>query len=444
MAIRYYRNGPATGLTSSIGPSDVAMNVDDASGFPSLFPYTLILDEGEASEEVVDVVSAAGNLLTVTRAVDGTTAFAHTTGSIIVHGISARDPREANTHVNANSSVHGVTGDLVGTTMVQTLSGKTLTTPTINSGTINTAGIATPAITNGTMVGTAISAGSVAGTTAVTLTENSKIQPTTAVAKLSIRDNGGVERGFIEGTGEVTLPRLEVLATLTAEPTLKVKGVAAQVDNLITVQDSASLAALNVGADRRVGVNTAPGSQTTLYIRPVVSTDVGLRIRAAASQSANVLSIVNDAESSLMLLTPAGNLVVTGSVDSADVTDWATYTPLWANAGSATFNTRSGRWRRIGKKTVAFYIFVHVNAAGSGGSNVTTTLPTAPLRTYRQTFAGHAEGISASINAVVAVGGSGTEVDALLLNSSSGTGNITGAACTAGRQFTLEGIYEEA
>lgn len=116
MTLRQYRNGPATTLTSGIGPSDTAMTVDDASGFPALFPYTLIVDVDEGTEEVVDVTAAAGNLLTITRAADGTTAFLHAAGAVIAHGTSARDAREANAHVNATSDVHGVVGALAAAT----------------------------------------------------------------------------------------------------------------------------------------------------------------------------------------------------------------------------------------------------------------------------------------------------------------------------------------
>lgn len=426
MAIRYFRNGPATTLVASISGSDTLITVADASSFPTLYPYTLILDHGEGTEEVVDVTAAAGNQLTVTRGVDATTAFPHAGGALVVHGVSARDAREANAHVNATSAVHGVTGALLGSTDTQAMSNKTITSSTLSGGTISGS-----AITGGTATG-------------LVLKETSAFQPSTAGGKVSVKTSGGTEVGFIDGNGHAQLPRLEVLSTTIGQPTLKVKGVAAQTENLLTIQDSGALSALNVGPDRRVGINSAPGSATTLLVRATTATDVGLLVAGAASQSTHLIRATDSALSTKFYVDQSGNVFANGNIDSADFTDWASYTPLWANAGSATFATRTGRWRRIGKKTVAFYIFVEIDNAGSGGTNVTTTLPTVPNRTIRQTFGGHAEGISASINAVCAVGGSTNVVDAMLLNSSSGTGNITGVACTAGRKFTIEGIYEEA
>jgi hypothetical protein len=74
----------------------------------------------------VEVTSAAGTTLTVTRGVDGTTAFSHNIAAEVVHGITARDVAEPNTHINANSGVHGATGAVVGATDTQTLTNKTI------------------------------------------------------------------------------------------------------------------------------------------------------------------------------------------------------------------------------------------------------------------------------------------------------------------------------
>jgi hypothetical protein len=99
------------------------MTVDSAAGFPTQYPYTLIIEPDTALEEVVDVTAAVGNILTITRGVDSTTASAHAAGSVVYHGVSARDPREANAHVNATTDVHGTTGSLVDTDSAQTIVG---------------------------------------------------------------------------------------------------------------------------------------------------------------------------------------------------------------------------------------------------------------------------------------------------------------------------------
>ena len=74
MALRYYANAAATTLTASITNSSTTMPVASVTGLPTSYPYTMILDRGQSTEEVVSVTAAAGLVLTITRGADGTTA----------------------------------------------------------------------------------------------------------------------------------------------------------------------------------------------------------------------------------------------------------------------------------------------------------------------------------------------------------------------------------
>lgn len=127
MALRYYANAPATTLSASCSNSQTSLSVASVTGLPIQYPFTVILDRGTASEEAVSVTNASGTTLTVTRAIDGTTAFSHTIGATVEHGITAQDIREANAHVNASTAVHGLAGAVVGTTDAQALTNKDLT-----------------------------------------------------------------------------------------------------------------------------------------------------------------------------------------------------------------------------------------------------------------------------------------------------------------------------
>jgi hypothetical protein len=126
---RYYSSSAKkTILQSPIVAGDVTLLVLEAADFPSNYPFTLILDRDTLDEEVVEATASTSTSFTVTRGVDGTTAVAHSSGSTVEHGTSARDFRESDQHRSTSENVHGIgLGSLVvGTTDVQTLTNKTL------------------------------------------------------------------------------------------------------------------------------------------------------------------------------------------------------------------------------------------------------------------------------------------------------------------------------
>jgi len=155
-------------LTSNITNASTSIPVTGTTGFP-ITPFTVIFDIGQATQEAADCTLVSGNNLTVTRAVDGTSAQAHSNGGTVTHAAIGRDFREARAHMDAAGSgagttVHGIANGsvVVGTTDVQTLTNKTLTSPVIN--TMNTAN---PNIT-GTVTGNATYSGITATSPVIT------------------------------------------------------------------------------------------------------------------------------------------------------------------------------------------------------------------------------------------------------------------------------------
>jgi len=103
MPRRYYSSTAArTTLASGVNDSATSFSVVAVSGWPSSFPYTLIIDQDTVNEEIVQVTARSGTSLTVVRAVDGTTGVAHSAGAAVNHGVSARDFDEPNEHVNTD------------------------------------------------------------------------------------------------------------------------------------------------------------------------------------------------------------------------------------------------------------------------------------------------------------------------------------------------------
>lgn len=139
MARRYYSSTALrTTLASSVSDVATSMVVNAVTGFPASTPYTLIVDQDTASEEVVEVTARSGTTLTVTRAVDGTTATSHSAGASVNHGVSARDFDEPNAFINGTGVV---TAGLLASNAVETAK--------INAKAVTAAKVGSESATNG-------------------------------------------------------------------------------------------------------------------------------------------------------------------------------------------------------------------------------------------------------------------------------------------------------
>jgi len=128
---RYYSAiAQDTNLSTSATSGDVTITVTTTTGWPTQYPFCLALDFGTSLEELVDVTSLIGITATVTRGIDSTVAVGHAAGAVVRHVLTARDIRETEQHVANNTGVHGVTGNVVGTTDTQTLTNKDLSSAT--------------------------------------------------------------------------------------------------------------------------------------------------------------------------------------------------------------------------------------------------------------------------------------------------------------------------
>jgi len=198
---RYYAsNAVDTTLSAGISSADLSMTVGSVSGFPQSYPFTLAIDYDTSSEELVDVTYASGTTLTITRAVDSTTAVAHSSAAPVKHVISGRDMRETQEHYNATGrysvangttteyfDLHGIgatDGNVVGTLKTQTLTNKTLTSPTINGGTLggtttNSGTISGGTVSGATLSGTTTNSGTISGGTITATTAGTLATPRT-------------------------------------------------------------------------------------------------------------------------------------------------------------------------------------------------------------------------------------------------------------------------
>ena len=122
---RYSSTAGAYTLNSSISDSVTSLSVSSTAGLPTAYPFTLVVDPGTVSEEIVTVTNASGTALTVVRGEDGSSAQSHTAGAVVRHMATARDFREPQQHIES-AVAHGRSSALVGVDDAQTIKNKTL------------------------------------------------------------------------------------------------------------------------------------------------------------------------------------------------------------------------------------------------------------------------------------------------------------------------------
>jgi hypothetical protein len=244
---RFYSSvAQPTTLAGGISAGSATITVLATTGFPAFFPYTLSIDPGAASEELVEVTSAAGVVLSVNRGIDGTSAQSHGSGAVVRHSMSARDLADFQTHQAATSDVHGVTGALVGASSTQTLANKTLTAPTINAGALSGTFTGSPAfsgtptfaggVLNGTYTGSPTLSGNPSFTGAPTFTggalfqrsaANTLAQRTNVTADAQDRHQVQADGKHLWGSGAATLDTVlyrSGAATLTTDGAMAIGG----------------------------------------------------------------------------------------------------------------------------------------------------------------------------------------------------------------------------
>jgi hypothetical protein len=170
MARRHYvNNAPQQLISAQINNVATTLTVPSFASWPTQFPFYATLELGTVAEEIVLVTNIVAQTATITRAQDGSAAITHLAGATFDFTVVSADYDEANAHVNGTAGVHGVSGSVVGTSDVQTLSNKTLSAPVITgAGSVATGALTAtgPANLNGgaTVQGTL----GVSGTMAVT------------------------------------------------------------------------------------------------------------------------------------------------------------------------------------------------------------------------------------------------------------------------------------
>ena len=314
---RYYSSTAAkTTLSVAIDSASTSLQIATASGLPSQYPFTLILEKDTANEEIVNVTALVGTAYTIARGQDGTTAKAHNIGAIIEHGVSARDFTESRAHEVA-STAHNVTGDVVGTGGAQTLTSKTLTSPTINGGTITTATHA-----GGTLSGSFTSTATITGGTITGAT-------ITGLSSAGMVDSSATPKNYVDSI----LGSAIAASTSAASAATSATAAATSAASALTSQTAAATSAASALASQTAAATSA-ASALTSQTAAATSAASALTSQTAAATSAT--SAAASATAAATSATSAANSATTAAASVATIAGYATTASNSASAASTS------------------------------------------------------------------------------------------------------------
>ncbi len=161
---KYSSRSQKTTLASSINSGSNSITVVSATALlggvtiAAGETFTIVIDPDTALEEIVDVYKVdgnpvSGNILSIARNIDGSSAQAHSAGAEVRHMAIGRDYREANAHIENTTTAHGLTIanvlETTDTNMITTamLQSSSVTTAKIADGNVTTAKLADGSVT---------------------------------------------------------------------------------------------------------------------------------------------------------------------------------------------------------------------------------------------------------------------------------------------------------
>lgn len=293
-------------LQSNIGSTDTTFTVDQTSGFPTP-PFTLVLDPGVVQEEIVTATGVAGNTITCLRGQDGSGAQPHTAGAQVRHMATARDYNEPAQHIGLTSGVHGVAGNLVGTSDSSIMDNKTFSP----IGPDHTPIIFAQATGQNSPLASVVNSG---GTTVATLSATGRWQ------------TPGIDGSFSS----------TFTASVANATPLIAQAAAGQTANVLSIRNSAGTEVASftaAGVLNATGVNVTTTTTSTSITASTSPTTPALTLQGASGQTAPILSLIDSSSNVLATVTADGHVStpgIIGSGQSVFATTATTMVPLVA------------------------------------------------------------------------------------------------------------------
>ena len=404
----YSSRSQQTTLTSAVtaGASTLVVQSGTAllggQSIPAGTTFTIVVDPDTALEEILDATAVSTNTFTVTRAIDGSSAQAHSAGAVVRHMAIGRDYREANTHIEASTGVHGISNSssVVGTIDTQTLTNKTLTSPTITNPSISGAGVDASIVFEG----------ATADAHETTLTVVDPTQDNT----LTLPNTTGT---IVVATAVQTLTN----KTLTS-PTISGSPV---ITGLSSAGMSASSATPKDYVDSILGSATAASTSAASAATSAASAATSAT-SAASSASASATSATASASSASAAATSATSAATSASAAATSATSAAN--SATAAATSATSAAASATTAANSVATIAGYATTASNSASAAATSAASASASATAAATSAT--------SAAASAASIVGDAAAAATSAASASTSAASALTSATSAAASATT--------
>lgn len=415
---RYYSSTAAkTTLSSAIDASttSTSLSLAAASGLPSQYPFTLILEKDTANEEIVTVTALVGTAYTVTRGVDGTSSKAHSVGATVEHGVSALDFSDFRSH-EAATNAHGTTGDIVGTGGAQTLTGKTLTTATLGSildaGGYKITNLATPtsssdavrkdfadaqvtaAATSAASAATSATSAATSASSALTSATSAATSATSALASQTAAATSAASAATSASSAATSASTMaasvSAAATSATSAAASATAAATSASSALTSQTSAATSATSAAASATAAATSATSAANSATTAAAsVASIAGYASAAAASETAAATSASSAATSASSALTSqtsaatsatsaansataAATSATSAAASAVVANDWATLT-----SGPVAGGEYSAKYHAIAAATSATSASTSATSAQTSASSAATSASSA-------------------------------------------------------------------
>lgn len=352
---RYYSSTAAkTTLSSAIDSSSTSLQLAAASGLPSQYPFTLILEKDTANEEIIDVTALVGSAYTVNRGVDGSTAKSHSVGATVEHGVSGRDYSESRSH-EAATSAHGVTGDIVGTGGTQTLTGKTLTSAVLgnvlDAGGFKITNLATPTSSSDAVRKDFADAQVTAAASSATAAASSATAAATSASSASTSASSAASSATAAASSATTASNsASAAATSASSASTSATAAATSATSAAASATAASTSASSAATSATAAATSATSAQTSATSAATSATSAA---NSATTAAASVASIATYASNAAASATAAATSASSAATSATAAATSASSAATSASSASTTYTsivglTGSGILRDLG------------------------------------------------------------------------------------------------